>query len=153
MKRKLCSLIITRTLTETQNISGQTDIAINVSRAISRLKSIFINFSKKSSEDRISADRATASAAANWDNGILASFGDNNKPWNGFYHPMSGQQPKVEGYNHDLELEYQVQIGSKQFPEYPIRSAAEAFTQLRKTIGILGSTVGSLDIENEQYEK
>ena len=45
---------------------------------------------------------------------------------------MSGQQPKVETYNHDLELEYQVQIGSKQFPEYPIRSAAEAVTQLRK---------------------
>ena len=45
---------------------------------------------------------------------------------------MSGQQSQTEVYNHDLELEHQIQIGSKQFPEYPIRSAAEAFTQLRK---------------------
>ena len=132
-------------------INGQTDIAINVSRAISRLKSIFINFSKKSSEDRISANRAAAGGT--YDNGILASFGDINKPWNGFYHPMSGQQPASEMYNHNLELEYQVQIGSKQFPEYPIRSIAEAFTQLRKTMGILGSTVGNVDISNEKYEK
>ena len=62
---------------------------------------------------------------------------------------MSGQQPKVETYKHDLELEYQVRIGSKQFPEYPIRSAAEEFTQLRKTMRILGSTVGNVDINNE----
>ena len=39
---------------------------------------------------------------------------------------------KIEVYNHDIESEYQIQIRSKQFPEYPIRSAAEAFTQLRK---------------------
>ena len=64
---------------------------------------------------------------------------------------MSGQQPKTEVYNHDLELEYQIQIG--RFPEYPLRSAAEAFTQLRKTMGILGSTVGNVDISNEKYEK
>ena len=131
-----------------------------MSRAISRLKSIFVNFSKQTSEDRVSADRlgAIANAAAatppkTYDNGILACFGDINKPWNGFYHPMSGQQPKTEVYNHDLELEYQIQIGSKRFPEYPIRSAAEAFTQLRKTMGILGSTVGNVDISNEKYEK
>ena len=138
-------------ISQTQNIVGQTDIAINVSRAISRLKSIFVNFSKKSSEDRISATRGAT--AANWDNGILASFGDINKSWNGFYHPMSGQQPAGETYNHDLELEYQIQIGSKQFPEYPIRSIAEAFTQLRKTMGILGSTIGNVDISNDKYQK
>ena len=66
---------------------------------------------------------------------------------------MSGQQPGSELYDHNLELEYQVQIGSKQFPEYPIRSIAEAFTQLRKTMGILGSTVGNVDISHEKYEK
>ena len=115
-------------INQTQNITGQTDIAINVSRAISRLKSIFINFSKKSAQNRDDIDRG----APGYDNGILASFGDINKPWNGFYHPMSGQIPKQEVYNPNFELEYQVQIGSKQFPEYPIRSLAEAFCQLRK---------------------
>ena len=51
------------------------------------------------------------------------------------------------------ELEYQVQIGSKQFPEYPIRSLAESFCQLRKTMGILNNTQVSLDITGKQYEK
>ena len=66
---------------------------------------------------------------------------------------MSGQQPAGETYNHDLELEYQIQIGSKQFPEYPIRSLAETFCQLRKTMGILGSNVGNIDIMSQQYQK
>ena len=136
-------------INQTQNITGQTDIAINVSRAISRLKSIFINFSKKSAQNRDDIDRG----APGYDNGILASFGDINKPWNGFYHPMSGQIPKQEVYNPNFELEYQVQIGSKQFPEYPIRSLAEAFCQLRKTMGILGSNVGNIDIMSQQYQK
>jgi len=139
-------------INQTQSISGQTDIAINVSRAISRLKSIFVNFSKKTSSDRNSATAAAAVAAdANWDNGILAIFGDINKPWNGFYHPMGGQDPFGFTYNSNKELEFQVQIGSKQFPEYPIKSAAEAFAQLRKTMGILNSTAYSFDISGQQY--
>jgi len=138
-------------INQTQNISGQTDVAINVSRAISRLKSIFINFSKKTSSDRNSGTRADV--AGTWDNGILASFGDINKPFNGFYNPMSGQQPRQEIHDPDLELECQIQIGSKQFPEYPIKSGSESFAQLRKTMGILGSTLGSLDIEGQMYNK
>ena len=47
-------------INQTQNITGQVDIAINVSRAISRLKSVFINFSKKTSQDRISPSRGEA---------------------------------------------------------------------------------------------
>ena len=66
---------------------------------------------------------------------------------------MSGQIPKQEVYDPNLELEYQVQIGSKQFPEYPIRTLAETFCQLRKTMGILGSNVGNIDIMSQQYQK
>ncbi len=82
----------------------------------------------------MSADAAVA-AHANWDNGVLANLGDINKPFNGFYHPMSGQQPGDELYNSNKELEFQIQIGSKQFPEYPIKSMAESFAQLRKLWG------------------
>ena len=66
---------------------------------------------------------------------------------------MSGQVPEEEKYDARKELEYQVQIGSKQFPEYPIKSLAESFCQLRKTMGILNSTMGSFDITGKQYEK
>ena len=146
-------------INQQQNITGQTDIAINVSRAISRLKSIFINFSKKTSSDRISTSRegatgnGTDGTNADYDGGVLASFGDINKPWNGFYHPMSGQEPEDEEYQSALELEVQIQIGSKQFPEYPMKSLAETYAQLRKTMGILDSTAFSFDITGKQYEK
>ena len=73
---------------------------------------------------------------ADYDGGVLASFGDINKPWNGFYHPMSGQEPEDEEYQSAAELEVQIQIGSKQFPEYPMKSLAETYAQLRKTMGL-----------------
>jgi len=51
---------------------------------------------------------------------------------NDFWHPMDNKT----GYIFDKELEIQIQIGSKLYPEYPIRSLAEAYYQLRKTIGL-----------------
>ena len=35
-------------------------------------------------------------------------------------------------YNQDKELEYQLQIGSKLFPEYPCRPVSQAFYELKK---------------------
>ena len=95
----------------------------------------------------------TSGTNAQYDGGVLASFGDINKPWNGFYHPMSGQEPQDEEYQSAAELEVQIQIGSKQFPEYPMKSLAETYAQLRKTMGILDSTAFSFDITSKQYEK
>ena len=74
------------------------------------------------------------------------------KPWNGFYHPMNGQLPfQYAKYENDRELQYQIQIGSKLFPEYPIQSIAETFQQLRKTIGVLGSNQFNIDIDQQKY--
>ena len=58
-------------INQSQNISGQVDIAINVSRAISRLKSIFFNFSKKTSANRAIENRAQANGLADCDNGLV----------------------------------------------------------------------------------
>ena len=106
-------------INQTQNISGQTDIAINVSRAISRLKSIFINFSKKTSSIYTAHGfRTTAQNAGNYDGGLVGNFGDINKPFNGFYHPMNGQLSLThQPYESNVEMQYQIQIGSKLFPE------------------------------------
>ncbi|MFM7987475.1 MAG: hypothetical protein ACKPKO_50000, partial [Candidatus Fonsibacter sp.] len=55
-----------------------------------------------------------------------------NKMFNVFFSPMSQDttlwvtQPDMDG-----EFEFHTQIGSKLYPEYPIRSHAEAFYQLR----------------------
>ena len=54
-------------------------------------------------------------------------------------------------YNKAHELEFQVQIGSKLYPEYPIRSLAESFVQLKKSVGILGSNFHSVSISPKQY--
>ena len=49
-------------------------------------------------------------------------------------------------YNHSKEIEFQMQIGSKLYPEYPIRSHAEAYYQLRKTLGHQSSIVHNFAI-------
>ena len=54
-------------------------------------------------------------------------------------------------YDSGKETEIHVQIGNKLFPEYPIRSASESFSQLRKTMGIHQSPFHSLDITGPQY--
>ncbi len=54
-------------------------------------------------------------------------------------------------YDNDFEMEIQLQVGSKLFPEYPIRSVQEAFYQLRKCMGTETSNFHSLDLTPHQY--
>jgi hypothetical protein len=112
-------------ITQSQAISGQ-DVSVNVSRAITRLKSLFISFYKTP---------GTATAI--------------DKDWLNFVHPMDNSTGLA--YNSGYELEYQVQIGSKLYPEYPVRSVSESFAQLKKCLGILGSNFHSVSISPLQY--
>ena len=43
------------------------------------------------------------------------------KDWNTFLHPMAGT------YDSKREIEYQLQVGSKRFPEYPCRTLGQAY--------------------------
>ncbi len=55
-------------------------------------------------------------------------------------------------YDQDYELDScYIQIGSKIYPEYPIRSHAEAFYQLTKCLGVQASDIHNLDINPSQY--
>ena len=110
-------------ITQSQAVSGQ-DISVNVSRAISRLESVFVSFYK------------TPTVATSAD-----------KEWLHFVHPMENSV----NYDKRLEIEVQLQIGSKLFPEYPIRSISESFAQLKKSIGIQGSNFHSVSITPKQY--
>ena len=49
-----------------------------------------------------------------------------------------------------VSIEYQIQLGAKLYPEYPVRSVAEAFAQLRKTVG-LNYGHHAIDLTAEQY--
>lgn len=70
------------------------------------------------------------------------------KPWNDFFHPSDN----FTVVRPEDEVEYQLQLGSKLTPEYPITSIAEAFTHLRKCLGISSSSFHSLDITPNEYK-
>ena len=53
-------------------------------------------------------------------------------------------------YDSLQELQFQMQIGSKLIPEYPIRSLAEEFYHLRKTLGI-NSTNAQMNMVQRYY--
>ena len=121
-------------VTQLQSISGSTP-SINITRALSRLKSVFVTL-----------DQALTSAKATQKDLHIAVW---KKWWNDFFHPMS-YTPSGE-YSKDLELELQLQVGSKLFPVYPIRSLQEAFYQLRKCMGVETSNFHSLDITPYEF--
>ena len=54
-------------------------------------------------------------------------------------------------YDAKREIEYQLQVGSKMFPEYPCRSLAHAYFELRKSLGIASSSFHSISINRYKY--
>ena len=117
-------------VTQFQTLANGLPMIVNVTRSVSRLKSIFFNFD------------GNRPALANGNRSTYY-----NKDWNNFSHPMNG----TFGFGNELQLS--VQIGSKLFPEYPIRSAAEAYYQLKKALGIHGSAFHSISPTFSQYVK
>ena len=110
--------------------NGQKDVRLNVSRALTRLKSAFVTFYLKSLDDSSNI----------------------SKEWNTFYSPMQYYaNGKENQYDSNGEFEYQLQVGSKLFPDYPIRSHAEGYYQLRKCLGVQSSAVHNFDINSREY--
>ena len=120
-------------VTQLQSISGQTP-SINITRALSRLKSVFVTLDQHLGEAKATGTDAHIAIWKKW--------------WSDFFHPMSYSAGE---YASDFELEAQLQVGSKLFPTYPIRSCQEAFYQLRKCMGIGSSNFHSLDITPFEY--
>jgi len=98
--------------------------SVNVSRAVTRLSRVYM----------------TLDGPANAES--------RSKEWNSFFHPMASGV-----YNPQLEFQYQVQIGSKLFPEYPVESLAEAFAALKKTAKDTKSDFHALRIGAKSYAK
>lgn len=119
-------------VSQIQTISGQDAPTINVSRALTRLKSVFVTLNKDFVNNRA--------------NVVGLKF------WNDFFSPM--WETNHDGtWTHDPngEFEFQLQIGSKLFPEYPIRSHNEAYYQLKKTLGVQSSAVHNFDVSAIEY--
>ena len=91
-------------ISQVQALAG-TNININVARAVTRLKSIFVNFDKEA--DPANVIKAPTAVTKY----ISGNFRLTKKPWNGFYHPLNGQLGLWKR-KHDsrYELQYQIQI-------------------------------------------
>jgi len=115
-----------------QTVSGAQN-SVNITRSLSRLKSIFITH--------------------------VGRFGTPEsivfKEFNQFFHPMA-MSDKLNPWGYNLydasrEMEWQVQIGSRLYPEYSVRSTSEGYYQLLKCLGILNSSFHSIDINERDY--
>ena len=115
-------------VTQLQTISGQSP-SINITRALSRLKSVFVTLDQGLTGEKITNTDSHIQVWKKW--------------WNDFFHPMSYTEGEYESA---YEMEFQLQVGSKLFPVYPIRSVTEAFYSLRKCMGVETSNFHSLDI-------
>ena len=114
-------------------VNGQQKVRLNVTRALTRLKNVFITL-----------DRPASIVGQN--------YAMKYKEWNSFYSPMEYfTGTDINNFFAEGEIaDFQVQIGSKLFPEYPIRSHAEAYYQLRKTLG-KHDQHNSFDITQHEY--
>ena len=108
--------------------NGQKDIRHNITRALSRLKSVFVSFDKEVPSEPAYIGR---------------------KSWNDFYSPMG----LYTDWDEVGEFNFQLQLGAKKYPEQPIVSHSEAYYQLRKTLGVQSSKVHSFDIDSFEYRK
>jgi hypothetical protein len=119
-------------ISQIQTIAGQDNPLVTVSRAITRLKTVFVTLSKDYTAGR---------------EGLVG-----RKFWNDFFSPMSSTNVTgIFEHKQDAEFEFQLQIGSKLFPEYPIRSHTEAYYQLKKALGVQASAVHNFDISAVEY--
>ncbi len=85
------------------------DAQLNISRSVSKLKSVFLTLEK----DFITSDRKTFYA----------------KQWNNFYSPMAIDTNTISTtHREDFEIEnLQLQVGAFLMPQYPILSHAECY--------------------------
>ena len=118
-----------------QALAGKSP-SVNITRALSRLKSVFCTFSGSTPLASLTDD------LGNYDYMFLTDFSN-------LYHPMSGHAY----YDKDYEFEIALQIGAKKFPEYPLTSQAETFAALKKCMGIHNSAFHSLDITAQEYRR
>ncbi len=75
------------------------------------------------------------------------------KTFNNFYSPLAPSMTSREDKAKATDIQnFQLQIGPKRYPEYPIRSSQEAYYQLRKTLGVQSSPLHSFDIKPWEYK-
>ena len=119
-------------ITQSQALTGNDNFSVQVIRSVSKLVASFVTFYK-------SGDPSTGYEYC-------------DKEFCRFYHPQQASFPANEGiYDPDLDLEFQIQLGSKLYPECPCASITECFYHLRKALNLPMFHQHSLSIDFKQY--
>ena len=105
--------------------------SVHITRSLSRLKSIFISHVGNIADKE--------------------NYAFVHKEFNNFDHPML--RAADSSYDPDFEMEWQVQIGSRLYPEYSVRSNSESYFQFFQCLGILSSSFHSIDINGPDYHQ
>ena len=119
-------------ITQSQSVVGLTDISVPVIRSVSKLVASFITFYR--------------------DDDPSLGYEYANKRFCRFYHPHQTHDATVEGiYDINKDLEFQIQLGSKLYPEYPCNSLTQCFYHLRKALNLPVFHQHSISIDFKQY--
>ena len=116
------------TFTTASQIIANIDSSINVQRSFTRMKSVYVTLSN-------------STPVLNDDTVRRFEVKD-------FLHTMT---IATNDYDFEKELQFQMQLGSKLFPEYPLRSLAEQYYQLRKLQGDYHTRKEAMDITPQRY--
>ena len=119
-------------ITQSQAVKGSTDFSVPVIRSVSRLVASFVTFYK-------AGDPSSGYEYA-------------DKEFCRFYHPHQARNPLDEGiHDKNKDLEFQIQLGSKLYPEYPCNSITQCFYHLRKALNLPMFHQHSMNINFKQY--
>ena len=119
-------------ITQSQTVKGSTDFSVPVIRSVSKLVAAFVTFYK-------AGDPSSGYEYA-------------DKEFCRFYHPHQAHNPLHEGiYDKNKDLEFQIQLGSKLYPEYPCNSITQCFYHLRKALNLPMFHQHSMNINFKQY--
>ena len=114
------------------------NVSVQISRAVSKLNRMFLTFYKPTADS----------------GETLLLKTNENKQGVSFYHPMSAGSvgdTAVTTYNSNLELEFQIQLGGKLYPEYPCRTINECFSILKETLNLPEKYQHSVGILFDEY--
>ena len=119
-------------ITQSQSVAGYSDINVPVIRSVSKLVASFVTF-YRTDDPSLGYEYA-------------------NKRFCRFYHPHQSHDAEAEGiYDVNKDLEFQIQLGSKLYPEYPCNSLTQCFYHLRKALNLPVFHQHSISIDFKQY--
>ena len=119
-------------ITQSQSVAGYSDISVPVIRSVSKLVASFITFYRTDDPS--------------------LGYEYVNKRFCRLYHPHQSHDSAVEGiYDINKDLEFQIQLGSKLYPEYPCNSLTQCFYHLRKALNLPVFHQHSISIDFKQY--